>query len=237
MRQERHRHPFRHRVEQRHRDRGALAGAVARDQRFQDRLIGIHAGADIGDRKADPRRRIRPAGDGGKPGLRLHQQVIGLARGIGAALAVTRDRAADQPRMLLAQFRDRKAELGDRAGLQVLHEHVGLREQRREQRAVLALAEIEHDRFLAAIEPDEIRALAMHMIVVMAREVALRPLDLDHARAGIGEPAGRLRRRHRLFERDHEDAGEGEGHGHLKLGRPRESGDPEPGTGSLLARG
>ena len=74
-------------------------------------------------------------------------------------------------------------------------------------------AEIEHHRFLAAIEPDEIGALAVDMVVVMAREIAFRALDLDHARARVGEPAGRLRRRHRLFERNHEDAGEGEGHG------------------------
>ena len=46
----------------------------------------------------------------------------------------------------------------------------------------------------------------MRYAVVAAREIALRPFDLDHARAGIGEPAGRLRRGHRLFERDHENA-------------------------------
>ncbi len=55
-----------------------------------------------------------------------------------------------------------KAELGERAGLQVLHEHVGLREHGFEQRLVLGLAEIEHHRLLAAIEPDEIGALAVH---------------------------------------------------------------------------
>src|SRR5215470_16732680 len=47
-----------------------------------------------------------------------------------------------------------------------------------------------------AVEPHEIRALSGAMtvagfrkLVVVAREVALGPLDLDHARAGVGEPA------------------------------------------------
>ena len=78
------------------------------------------------------------------------------------------------------------------------------------QRLVGGLVEIEHDRFLAAIEPDEIAALAVREIVVAAGEVAFRPLDLDDARAGIGEPARAHRRRDRLFERDDEQAGEGE---------------------------
>ena len=46
--------------------------------------------------------------------------------------------------------------------------------------------------------------------VVAAREIAFGPLDLDHARAGIGEPAGAGRRRDRLFQRDDEQAFEGE---------------------------
>jgi hypothetical protein len=55
----------------------------------------------------------------------------------------------------------------------------------------------------------------VHEIVVAAREVAFRPLDLDHPRAGIGEPARAHRRRDRLFERNDKEAGEGEVH--LKL--------------------
>ena len=85
---------------------------------------------------------------------------------------------------------------------------------------VVVAGEIEHQRFLAAVEPDEIGALASiraftpvlptssrgRQLVVAAGEVALGPLDLDHARAGIGEAAGAHRRRHRLLERDDEKA-------------------------------
>jgi hypothetical protein len=34
----------------------------------------------------------------------------------------------------------------------------------------------------------------------------LRPLDLDHARAGVGEAAGAHGRRHRLLQRHHQQA-------------------------------
>ena len=49
--------------------------------------------------------------------------------------------------------------------------------------ALAVLDAIEDDGLLAAIEPDEIGALAVHQTVIAAREVAFRPLDLDHARA------------------------------------------------------
>ena len=126
----------------------------------------------------------------------------------------------DEPRMLAPQFCDGEAELADRAGFKVLHEHVGAREHGGQQRLVLALAEIEHDRFLAAVEPDEIAALAVHEIVVTAREIALRPLDLDDARAGIGEPARAHRRGDRLFERHDEEAGQRKGFTQYDLGSP-----------------
>jgi hypothetical protein len=46
----------------------------------------------------------------------------------------------------------------------------------------------------------------MHQGIVAAGEIALRPLDLDHARAGVCEATGASRRRHRLFERNDEEA-------------------------------
>jgi hypothetical protein len=110
---------------------------------------------------------------------------------------------------------DAEAELLHRTGLEVLHEHIGPCDHGGEQRLVVGLGEVEDDRFLAAVEPDEIGALAAHHGVIAACEIALRPLDLDDARAGVGEPAGRHRRGHRLLERDDEEAGEREGHAFL----------------------
>jgi hypothetical protein len=191
---------------------GAVARLRARKKRREDRLVGVHAGGDVADRDADARGRLGPAGDGGEPRLGLHQHVVGLARGVGAVLAVAGDRADHEPRMRAPQLFKRKAELGDGAGLEVLHEHVGLGEHGVEQRLVIGAREIEHHRLLAAVEPDEIRAFATTTcifarhgeLVVVAREVALGPLDLDHARAGVGEPAGAHGRRHRLLQRHHQ---------------------------------
>ena len=56
------------------------------------------------------------------------------------------------------------------------------------------------------------RALAVHDVIVMAREIALRALDLDDASAGVGQPAGALRRGDCLFDGDDEEAFERQRH-------------------------
>ncbi len=129
-----------------------------------------------------------------------------------AALAEAGDRAADELGIVAPQAVDREAELGDRAGFQVLDEHVGLGEQLFQERLVLCLGQVEDDRFLAAVEPDEISALALRQRVIAAREIALGPFDLDDARAGIREAARAQWGRHRLIHRNNEQAFEGEGH-------------------------
>ena len=95
-----------------------------------------------------------------------------------------------------------------------------------QQRLVVRLGEIEDDRLLAAVEPDEIGALAARQRVVAAREIAFRPLDLDHARAGIREPARAGRRRDRLFERDDEEALRGGASVSPVIPAERSEGDP-----------
>ena len=117
-------------------------------------------------------------------------------------------------------FGDSESRACRRAGFQVLHEHIGAREHGGKQRLVLGLAEIEHDRFLAAVEPDEITALAVDEIVVAARKIALRPLDFDDARAGIGEPTRAHRRGDRLFQRDDEKPGQRKRTTQYDLGKP-----------------
>jgi hypothetical protein len=124
--------------------------------------------------------------------------------------------------MRATQLIDREIQLGDGAGLEVLHEYVGTREHGGEHRLVLGLCQIEADRFLAAIEPDEIRALAniraftpvfgSRQFVVIASEIAPGPLDLDHACAGIGQPAAAHRRGDCLLQRDDQKTGERERH-------------------------
>src|SRR6185295_11887123 len=110
------------------------------------------------------------------------------------------------PWVILAQAGHCKAKLRNRAGLEVLYEYVGVRQHRFEQCPVFSFAEVEHDRLLAAIEPDKIGALTVNDVIVVAREIAFRPLDLDHARAGIGETARALRRRDSLLDRNDKKA-------------------------------
>jgi hypothetical protein len=62
--------------------------------------------------------------------------------------------------MRTPQLVEREAELGDGAGFQVLHQHVGLGDDGGEQRLVALACEIEHQRLLAAVEPHEVRGLA-----------------------------------------------------------------------------
>ena len=61
--------------------------------------------------------------------------------------------------------------------------------------AILVVLEVEDERFLAAVEPHEIGALAVHVSVVAAGEIALRAFDLDDAGARVGEAARSSRAR------------------------------------------
>jgi hypothetical protein len=108
--------------------------------------------------------------------------------------------------MAPAQLRRVEAGAGGGARDEVLDEDVGARYQAAQQCLVTVGLEIERDRLLAAVEPDEIGALAMDGGIVGAGEIALGPLDLDDTGPGIGQPAGTERRRDRLFDADDEDA-------------------------------
>src|SRR5690242_5399774 len=63
---------------------------------------------------------------------------------------------------------------------------------------------VENDRFLAAVEPHEIAALAVGGTVVAARKVSFPPLDLDDPSAGIRESTGAQRCGDRLLDRHHQ---------------------------------
>ena len=75
-----------------------------------------------------------------------------------------------------------------RAGREVLHEDVGLFQHAPQQRGVVGGFDVEGQRFLAAIEPDEIGALAMRDLVVFSRQVAALAFDLYDPRPRVGEP-------------------------------------------------
>ena len=160
------------------------------------------AGRDIDDGNADPRRSFRPAGDRGQPALGLDQEIVGLAVGIGAVVAIAGNGAADQRRIIFLQALQREAELVHRAGLEVLQQHVGACDQLFERGAAVLGGEIDHHGILAAVEPDEIAALALGRGVIAAGEIALGAFHLDDMRAGIRQPRTAERRGDRLFDGD-----------------------------------
>ena len=108
--------------------------------------------------------------------------------------------------MLSAQGVGAEAQASGRAWREVLDEHVCLGNEGVQPGLFLVSAQVERDRLLAPIDPDEVRRFAEHGGVIAAREVAFGTLDLDHASTGVGQTAGAVGRCHGLFERDDEDA-------------------------------
>src|SRR5436853_7031513 len=113
------------------------------------------AGCDIDNRDTDTRRAVRPAGDGGKPAFGLDQQIVCLAMRVGPLVAIARDRAADQPWVILAQPLQRKPELVHRTGFEVLEQDVGAGDQVLELRAAILAGKVDYNGILATVEPDE----------------------------------------------------------------------------------
>ncbi len=67
-----------------------------------------------------------------------------------------------------------------RAGREVLQQHVGALQQPIQHVARLFVLQVQRDRPLGAVEPDEMAGKAVHEAVIGAREIALaRALDLD----------------------------------------------------------
>ena len=121
--------------------------------------------------------------------------------------AVPRHVADDEARMPVAQDRRGRAQPIGRARRQVLHEDVGAREQPREDAGRFRPLQVQRQRLLRPVQPDEVAREPLDGRVVAAREVAaVGPLDLDHARAEVGELPRRERRGDGLLEGDDGDA-------------------------------
>src|SRR5690606_42145010 len=73
------------------------------------------------------------------------------------------------------------AETRQGAGCEVLDEHVGTLDQPPEQGVVRRIPQVEAQRFLAAIEPDEVGAAALDVVVVAADRKSTR-LNSSHVK-------------------------------------------------------
>src|SRR5437762_9349075 len=100
-----------------------------------------------------------------------------------------------------------KTEALDGAGGEVLDEHIGARQELFQDARCRGVLDVQREALLRAVGPDEVRRLALHRAVVSAgRIAAARSLDLDDARAELGELARGERPGDHLLERYDGDA-------------------------------
>ena len=71
------------------------------------------------------------------------------------------------------------------AGGEVLDQHVGLGDQREEDLLAARLLEVEHHQLLVGVQHDQ--RIGLDLALAAAHDVALRRLDLEHARAHEAE--------------------------------------------------
>ena len=161
-----------------------MAGGCARQERGQDARICVHARRDVGDGNAHTARRRLGSRNRDQSDLALHEQVVRLFPRERTRRAVTRDVADDQPGVAGAQIGRQSSEPRGRAGREILHEDIRALAQTRQHGVGVRTLQIERQRFLRSIQPDEITRQTADGGVIAAREVAaVRPLDLDHPRA------------------------------------------------------
>src|SRR5256712_6871304 len=111
-------------------------------------------------------------------------------------------RGDDQAGATRAGVGRRRAEPIGRARREILDEDVRALDEPREDIRATGFLEIERQRLLGSIQPDEVARESLDGRVVPAREVAaVGPLDLDDAGAKVRELPRRERRRDRLLER------------------------------------
>src|SRR5690606_7921409 len=182
-------------------DEATLAGAASVLERGEDADRAEEAAADVGDLHA---RRLRGAADGARePEHAAARNVVEIvARAIleRAVLAVARDGAVDEARVVLLERLIAEAEALHHAGTVALDEHVVLGDELEERGAPGLALEVEDDAALAPVEPVEHRA---HPVVrervggarAVAEAGVFELVDLgaqvaeDHRAEGGGEEA------------------------------------------------
>ena len=175
----------------------ATAGADALIERADDAEREVHPGAAVADLRAgDERRAVAEAGRGGGAARALGDVLVDLAILVGAG-AEALDRGHDHARIGLVDVLPGQPHAVERAGREILHQHVAVLDQPIKDFLALGMLGVDGDRALAAVEHGEIEAVgAFDVAQLAARDVAdAGPLDLDHVGAHIGEElcAGRAR--------------------------------------------
>jgi hypothetical protein len=178
----------------------ALARALAREQRGEDRLAGQRRREVVGRRDAQVLRRAAEALHRHDPAHGLQQRVEAGAVAVGAVGAERRDRRVDDARVEAPERGVVDAEPMHHARTHVLHHHVGAHGQAVHDGAAVGRLQVEGDGPLAPVPAVEARQLA--------EGVALERFHLDDGGAHVGQHHGAVGAGDVGREIDDPDAGE-----------------------------
>src|SRR5947208_2679884 len=191
-------------VEERQIDLAALPGALAAEERAGDREGTEHPAGQVGHRQAHADRApVGLAGDGHGAAHRLQREVERGPVAVRSLLAVGGDRADDDPLVERPELRVREAQALHDAGAEIFPDHVRLTDELVEHLAATLAVEVERERFLVAIDRQEVRRLAVgqeRRAHAPHRVAAIRILDLDHLGALVGEQHRAVRSREHTRE-------------------------------------
>ncbi|MNX95808.1 hypothetical protein D3C86_1280980 [compost metagenome] len=180
---------------------------VAREQRRQDRLPGVHAGEHVHGRDAELQRPLPGLAVGGHhAGFALYHEVVARTLGFRREACVAGDRAVHKARIVRAELFVAQAQLFSATDLEVLDHHVAARGQLARQLHALFALQVQGDRALVAVGAIEIGGIARaDPYAPVAGVVApLGVLDLDDVGAEVRQ--GHRTHRPRQYAREVENA-------------------------------
>ena len=149
----------------------------------------MQAGAAVADLRAgDERRAFAEAGGRGRAAGALRDVLVDLAVLVGAG-AEALHRRHDHARVGLVDVLPGQPHAVERAGREVLDQHVAVLDQPLEDFLALGMLGVDGDRALVGVEHREVeRVRALHVAQLAARDVAdAGPLDLDAVGAHVGQ--------------------------------------------------
>src|SRR5882762_2593336 len=174
-------------------------------QRAEDSGAEMDAAEEVADGGAGlDRRPIGKARRVHDAAHRLDREIHRRQIAVGPAEPEAGAAAVDQPRILLLQQVPPEAQTVHHADGEVLHHHVGLAHETEEERLTVGLLEVENHRLLVGVQHDQ--GIGLDLTLAGPDDIALRALDLEHARAHEAEQQATVRALVDLAEIEHQQA-------------------------------
>ena len=186
---------------------GAASGAVAGNQRRQDRVGCEHPGGYVSNRHSDlGGGTVRHPGDTHQPRGALRDLVIAGQRRL--VLAVTADRRVDELGLARSELLWPQAEARGSPRLETLHHHVRCHRQGARGRPPSPGLQVEHHAPLVAVDRQEVAGLAFDEWGPPLTRMVASPgrLQLDHVGAQVAEQHRAVGTRQRVGEIQDADA-------------------------------